>query len=74
MKLRRYDTRCFTSDLLAAAVDGSLSVEREQRFLLGDRWQPRAVAQFLLAGGPGRRPLSGARARRPDVSEHTLEV
>jgi uncharacterized membrane protein YgcG len=44
MKLRRYDTRCFTSDLLAAAVDGSVRVEREERFLLGDRWQLERAA------------------------------
>jgi uncharacterized membrane protein YgcG len=39
LKQRRYDTRCFTSDLLTAAVDGAVRVEREERFLLGDRWQ-----------------------------------
>jgi hypothetical protein len=39
LKQRRYDTRCFTSDLLTAAVGGAVHVAREERFLLGDRWQ-----------------------------------
>jgi uncharacterized membrane protein YgcG len=39
LKRRRYDTRCFTSDLLASAVEGSVRFEREKRFLLGDRWR-----------------------------------
>ena len=37
LKRRRYDTRCFTSDLLTSAVDGGVHIEREDR-LLGDRW------------------------------------
>ncbi|HEY3518782.1 MAG TPA: DUF2207 domain-containing protein [Gammaproteobacteria bacterium] len=39
LKRRRYDMRCFTADLLTAAVDGGVRIEREDRFLLGDRWQ-----------------------------------
>jgi hypothetical protein len=39
LRRRRYDTRCFTSDLLAAAVQGRLRVERERRMLRADRWR-----------------------------------
>jgi uncharacterized membrane protein YgcG len=40
LKRRRYDTRCFTSDLLTAAVQGDVQIERQGRgLLLGDRWQ-----------------------------------
>ncbi len=49
---RRYDMRCFTSDLLTAAVDGGVSIEREERFLLGDRWQIQRTA----GSGEGRFP------------------
>ena len=52
MKRRRYDMRCFTSDLLTAAVDGGVQIEREERFALGDRWQIQRTA----GGGPGRFP------------------
>lgn len=33
-----YDTRCFTSDLLTTAVSGQVTIEREDRMLLKDRW------------------------------------
>ena len=39
MKRRHYDMRCFTSDLLTSAVDGGVRIEREERFVLGDRWK-----------------------------------
>ena len=52
LKRRRYDTRCFTSDLLTSAVDGGVHIEREDRFLLGDRWQIGRTA----GSGPGRFP------------------
>jgi hypothetical protein len=52
LKRRRYDNRCFTSDLLTSAVDGGVHIEREDRFLLGDRWQ---IARTPGAG-PGRFP------------------
>jgi len=38
LKRRRYDSRCFTSDLLVSAVDGRVEIEREERRLRGDRW------------------------------------
>ena len=50
LKRRRYDMRCFTSDLLTAAVDGGVRIEREDRFLLEDRWQIERTA-----GGVARR-------------------
>src|SRR5690606_18484802 len=40
---RRYAPRCFTSDLLVAAVGGRVAIEREPRTLLGDRWFVRAT-------------------------------
>ncbi|HXS79840.1 MAG TPA: DUF2207 domain-containing protein [Gammaproteobacteria bacterium] len=52
LKRRRYDMRCFTSDLLSSAVEGGVRIEREARFLLGDRWQIDRVA----GGGAGRFP------------------
>ncbi len=43
--LRRhsYDTRCFTGDLLCAAVDGEVAIEREDRLLGKDRWQLQRI-------------------------------
>ena len=52
LKRRRYDMRCFTSDLLSSAVEGGVRIEREARFLLGDRWQIERVE----GGGVGRFP------------------
>lgn len=52
LKRRRYDMRCFTGDLLSSAVEGGVRIEREPRFLLGDRWRIERVAQ----GGVGRFP------------------
>jgi hypothetical protein len=52
LKRRRYDMRCFTGDLLTSAVDGGVHIEREDRFLLGDRWQIVRTA----GAGPGRFP------------------
>jgi hypothetical protein len=52
LKRRRYDTRCFTSDLLTSAVDGGVRIEREDRFLLGDRWKIERTA----GGGADRFP------------------
>jgi uncharacterized membrane protein YgcG len=48
--LRRhgYDTRCFTGDLLLAAVDGQVAIEREDRLLGKDLWQLQR-----LDGGAG---------------------
>jgi uncharacterized membrane protein YgcG len=39
LKRRRYDMRCFTSDLLTAAVDGHVRIEREDRLLRSDLWR-----------------------------------
>jgi uncharacterized membrane protein YgcG len=38
LRRRQYDPRSFTADLLVAAVDGQVEIEREPRTLLGDRW------------------------------------
>lgn len=35
----QYDTRCFTGDLLSAAVAGRVTIEREDRALRSDRWR-----------------------------------
>jgi hypothetical protein len=56
LKRRRYDMRCFTSDLLSSAVEGGVRIEREDRFLLGDRWQIERIA----GGGTGRFPSVAA--------------
>ncbi len=45
LRRRSYDPRCFTSDLLAAAVDGQVEIEREPRRLLGDRWYVQRVGR-----------------------------
>lgn len=39
LRRRSYDTRCFTGDLLCAAVDGKLVIEREDRTLRRDLWR-----------------------------------
>ncbi|MFO0028540.1 MAG: DUF2207 domain-containing protein [Pseudomonadota bacterium] len=61
--LRRhgYDTRCFTGDLLCAAVDGQVVIEREDRTLRRDLWRlqrrdteagpPRLAAPARLLAG-----------------------
>jgi uncharacterized membrane protein YgcG len=38
LRRRRYDTRCFTGDLLSAAVDGKVAIERKDRVLRKDQW------------------------------------
>jgi hypothetical protein len=38
LRRRSYDTRCFTGDLLCAAVDGKLVIDREDRLLRRDLW------------------------------------
>jgi hypothetical protein len=44
MRRRAYDTRCFTGDLLCAAVEGKVRIEREDRILRKDLWQLQRVA------------------------------
>jgi hypothetical protein len=39
LRRRNYDTLCFTGDLLCAAVDGKLVIEREDRTLRRDLWR-----------------------------------
>ena len=38
MGRRRYDNTAFSADLLAAAVDGMVAIQREDRVLRSDRW------------------------------------
>ncbi len=38
LRRRRYDSRCFTSDLLSAAVDGKVEIARVDRILRKDQW------------------------------------
>ena len=59
-----YDTRCFSADLLASAVEGAVAIEREKAFLK-DAWrlqktgsdrplattEQRALLERLFAGG-----------------------
>jgi uncharacterized membrane protein YgcG len=56
LKRRHYDNRCFTSDLLTSAVDGGVRIEREDRLLLGDRWQIERIEN----AAPGRFPSVNA--------------
>jgi len=66
MKRMSYDARCFSSDLLAMAVDGQLRIHREKGFLTDD-WQlertagrstaesgepQNALLKHLFAAGP----------------------
>jgi hypothetical protein len=60
LKRRRYDMRCFTSDLLTSAVEGRVRIERKDRLLRSDLWRLERVdggaearfpsAAALLAG------------------------
>ncbi len=43
MRRMRYDTRCFSSDLLSLAVDGQLRIHREDK-LLKDKWHLQLTA------------------------------
>jgi uncharacterized membrane protein YgcG len=52
LKRRRYDMRCFTSDLLTAAVDGNVQIECDERVLRSDLWR----LERTTASGPGRFP------------------
>jgi hypothetical protein len=56
---RRYDMRCFTSDLLTAAVDGAVRIEREGRLLLGDRWRIERTAGDVARRFPSVTALLG---------------
>lgn len=43
LRRRSYDTRCFTGDLLSAAVDGKVAIERKDRLLRKDQWWLRQL-------------------------------
>ncbi|MDX2300957.1 MAG: DUF2207 domain-containing protein, partial [Xanthomonadaceae bacterium] len=55
LRRRGYDTRCFTGDLLSAAVDGKVAIERKDRLLRKDQWwlrhldAPSDPPRFLTA-------------------------
>jgi uncharacterized membrane protein YgcG len=51
LRKRGYDTRCFTADLLHAAVEGQVAIEREDRTLLKDKWR---LQRLDGAAGPPR--------------------
>jgi len=51
LRRKMYDTRCFTGDLLSAAVDGQVAIEREDRLLGKDTWRLRRRED---ASGPPR--------------------
>jgi uncharacterized membrane protein YgcG len=74
-----YDTRCFTGDLLHAAVAGHAAIEREERGKRGDRWRlhrgerpdaapalpaPAALLQGLLPAGEDGLDFAQANASR----------
>jgi hypothetical protein len=66
---RRYDPRCFTSDLLVSAVDGRVAIEREQRRLLGDRWYVRATGSGSSAAPHTVAALTAALFGKGDTVE-----
>lgn len=61
LRRRSYDTRCFTADLLGAAVAGSVEIESESGLLFGKTWKlglaPGARSESLP---PGPRALVGS--------------
>ncbi len=71
----QYDKRCFSADLLAAAVDGAVLIEREQHFLK-DSWklqltgadaasttaEQRELLQALFVGGADELKLDNSNA------------
>lgn len=61
LRRRNYDTRCFTADLLGAAVAGSVEIESERGLLFGQTWKlgltPHASPQNLP---PAPRALVGS--------------
>jgi hypothetical protein len=59
LKRRRYDMRCFTSDLLTSAVNGQVQIERDRRILRGDRWRLSQVAGDATASYPTVAALVG---------------
>ncbi len=76
MQRMGYDNRCFSADLLSLAVDGSLSIERDQGFLK-DKWElqrtpgsnaapgteeQRALLSRLFAGGSDTLELDNSNA------------
>ena len=78
LRRRSYDTRCFTGDLLCAAVDGQVRIEREDRTLRKDRWtlerldgggqaprlaMPATLLDKLFPGGARTLELETANAR-----------
>jgi uncharacterized membrane protein YgcG len=52
LERRRYDMRCFTSDLLTSAVHGQVEIEREPRLLRSDRWRLQRVGEGDAAPFP----------------------
>ena len=81
-----YDTRCFSADLLASAVDGAVEIHRDKR-LLKDAWrltstggdgaaataEQRALLQRLFTGGSSTVELDNANAAtmRVAIAQHT---
>ena len=66
-----YDTRCFTADVLALAVDGSLLIERDKG-LLKDHWRLQRTAAPAPPGDgadDGRATLLGGLFERDAILE-----
>jgi len=51
-----YDTRCFSADLLASAVDGAVAISREKGFLK-DAWQLQKTGSDTSVATPEQRAL-----------------
>ncbi|MEZ0472535.1 DUF2207 domain-containing protein [Luteimonas salinilitoris] len=56
MKRMRHDSRAFTADLLACAVDGAVVIHRDKG-LLSDSWRVERVADLEQAAAPERTAL-----------------
>jgi uncharacterized membrane protein YgcG len=52
LKRRKYDMRCFTSDLLTSAVDGHVRIDREDRVLRSDLWRLERIDGAAAARFP----------------------
>lgn len=64
-----YDTRCFSADLLASAVEGAVTISREKRFLK-DSWQLQKTGSDKPVATPEQRAL----LERLFVGGDTLEL
>lgn len=69
MQRRGYDNTAFSADLLAAAVDGALTIHREGRALRQDRWTLRRTATRVRDLHPGSPPARLVERLLPSAGE-----